>query len=55
MLLLQNGGREEISGGKLRVCRYRGKPDIGWGIDRIIEDDEETATRPSLASKKWKT
>ncbi|HMG89783.1 MAG TPA: beta-galactosidase [Chryseolinea sp.] len=27
--------------------------DIGWGIQRIIEDDEENPTRHSLASKKW--
>ena len=30
------------------------KPDVSWGIERIIEDDEETATRHSLASEKWK-
>ena len=29
-------------------------PDIGWGIQRIIEDDEENPTRHSLASEKWK-
>jgi hypothetical protein len=37
-------------------CVYadaRPKPDISWGIQRIIEDDEETATRHSLASEKW--
>lgn len=31
------------------------KPDINWGLQRIIEDDEETVTRFSLASEKWKT
>ena len=31
------------------------KPDIDWGIQRIIEDDEETPMRHSLASIKWKT
>ncbi len=31
------------------------KPDISWGIQRIIEDDEETPPRHSLASEKWKT
>ena len=31
------------------------KPDIDWGIQRIIEDDEETPKRHSLASIKWKT
>ncbi|MGC3947449.1 MAG: hypothetical protein QM762_23530 [Chryseolinea sp.] len=30
-------------------------PDIGWGIQRIIEDDEENPTRHSLASERWKT
>jgi hypothetical protein len=30
------------------------KPDIDFGIQRIIEDDEETPTRHSLASEKWK-
>ncbi|HTE33062.1 MAG TPA: hypothetical protein VK666_21915 [Chryseolinea sp.] len=30
------------------------KPDINWGLQRIIEDDEETPVRPSLASEKWK-
>jgi hypothetical protein len=29
------------------------KPDYDWGIQRIIEDDEETPVRSSLASKKW--
>lgn len=29
-------------------------PDINWGLNRIIEDDEETPTRHSLASVKWK-
>ncbi|HEY5916963.1 MAG TPA: hypothetical protein VIU13_06155, partial [Chryseolinea sp.] len=28
-------------------------PDIDWGIQRIIEDDEENPTRHSLASRKW--
>lgn len=31
------------------------KPDINWGLQRIIEDDEETTTRFSLTSEKWKT
>jgi len=31
------------------------KPDIDWGMQRIIEDDEETPMRHSLASIKWKT
>ena len=31
------------------------KPDISWGLQRVIEDDEETPTRFSLASEKWKT
>lgn len=31
------------------------KPDVSWGIERIIEDDEETPVRHSLASEKWKT
>lgn len=31
------------------------KPDINWGLQRIIEDDEETPARFSLASEKWKT
>ena len=31
------------------------KPDISWGLQRIIEDDEETPPRFSLASQKWKT
>ncbi|MEP6735439.1 MAG: beta-galactosidase [Chryseolinea sp.] len=31
------------------------KPDISWGLQRIIEDDEETPARFSLASEKWKT
>lgn len=30
-------------------------PDISWGIQRIIEDDEENPTRHSLASEHWKT
>jgi hypothetical protein len=30
------------------------KPDISWGIQRIIEDDEENPQRCSLASMKWK-
>jgi hypothetical protein len=30
------------------------KPDINWGLQRIIEDDEETPTRFSLASVKWR-
>jgi hypothetical protein len=29
------------------------KQDYEWGIQRIIEDDEETPVRSSLASKKW--
>ncbi|MEO8764013.1 MAG: beta-galactosidase [Ginsengibacter sp.] len=29
------------------------KPDYNWGMQRIIEDDEETPQRFSLASKKW--
>lgn len=29
-------------------------PDINWGIQRIIEDDEENPSRHSLASEKWK-
>ena len=29
-------------------------PDINWGLQRIIEDDEENPTRHSLASLKWK-
>lgn len=29
-------------------------PDINWGVQRIIEDDEENPTRTSLASEKWK-
>lgn len=29
-------------------------PDIAFGIQRIIEDDEENPTRHSLASEKWK-
>ncbi|MGL6269294.1 MAG: hypothetical protein ACRC2O_15280, partial [Chitinophagaceae bacterium] len=29
-------------------------PDIDWGLQRIIEDDEENPTRHSLASVKWK-
>ena len=29
-------------------------PDISWGLQRIIEDDEENPTRHSLASSKWK-
>jgi hypothetical protein len=29
------------------------KPDYNWGIQRIIEDDEETPERCSLASTKW--
>lgn len=28
-------------------------PDIAWGIQRIIEDDEENPTRHSLASERW--
>ena len=31
------------------------KPDISWGLQRIIEDDEESPARFSLASEKWKT
>ncbi len=30
------------------------KPDINFGLQRIIEDDEETPARTSLASVKWK-
>ena len=30
------------------------KPDIDFGLQRIIEDDEETPPRTSLASVKWK-
>ena len=30
------------------------KPDIDFGLQRIIEDDEETPVRASLASLKWK-
>ncbi|MEP7230179.1 MAG: hypothetical protein ABI691_08000 [Ginsengibacter sp.] len=29
-------------------------PDIDWGLQRIIEDDEENPTRHSLASARWK-
>jgi hypothetical protein len=29
------------------------KPDYTWGMNRIIEDDEETPERTSLASTKW--
>lgn len=29
-------------------------PDIGWGLQRLIEDDEENPTRTSLASTRWK-
>jgi hypothetical protein len=29
------------------------KPDYNWGMQRVIEDDEETPQRFSLASKKW--
>jgi len=29
------------------------KPDYGWGLQRLIEDDEETPERCSLASVKW--
>jgi hypothetical protein len=29
-------------------------PDIDWGLQRIIEDDEENPTRHSLASVRWK-
>lgn len=29
------------------------KPDYEWGLQRIIEDDEENPTRTSLASQKW--
>lgn len=29
------------------------KPDINFGLQRIIEDDEETPVRTSLASEKW--
>lgn len=32
----------------------KAKPDINWGIQRLIEDDEETPARTSLASYKWK-
>lgn len=28
-------------------------PDIAWGMQRLIEDDEENPTRTSLASKIW--
>lgn len=28
-------------------------PDIDWGLQRIIEDDEENPTRFSLASQRW--
>ncbi len=28
-------------------------PDIDWGLQRLIEDDEENPTRTSLASGKW--
>jgi len=28
-------------------------PDINWGLQRIIEDDEETPRRTSIASLKW--
>jgi hypothetical protein len=28
-------------------------PDIDWGLQRIIEDDEENPTRHSLASTRW--
>jgi hypothetical protein len=31
------------------------KPDIDFGLQRIIEDDEETPVRTSLASLKWQT
>ncbi len=30
------------------------KPDISWGLQRLIEDDEETPVRTSIASEKWK-
>ncbi|WP_157853816.1 beta-galactosidase [Thermoflavifilum aggregans] len=30
------------------------QPDYSWGIQRIIEDDVEEPTRPSLASDLWK-
>jgi hypothetical protein len=39
-------------------CLYAdasGKPDIGWGLQRLIEDDEETPIRHSMASQKWRT
>ena len=29
------------------------QPDYDWSVQRIIEDDEETPTRFSLASTKW--
>ena len=31
------------------------KPDINFGLQRIIEDDEETPVRTSLASLKWQS
>lgn len=33
----------------------KAKPDIDFGMQRIIEDDEETPERHSLASEKWKS
>ena len=33
----------------------KAKPDYDWGVQRIIEDDEENPERFSLASEKWKT
>jgi hypothetical protein len=32
----------------------KAKPDYDWGVQRIIEDDEENPERFSLASEKWK-
>ena len=29
-------------------------PDINWGLQRIIQDDERTPLRTSLASARWK-
>ena len=29
-------------------------PDINWGLQRIIQDDERTPPRTSLASARWK-
>jgi len=33
----------------------KAKPDYDWGVQRIIEDDEENPERFSLASEKWIT